>query len=45
MAALGRAMIEVQDAEIVIVGGGAIGSAIAWRRPEAGKRDGQRIET
>ena len=32
-------MAELRDAEIVIIGGGAIGCAIAWRLIEAGKRD------
>ena len=32
-------MTELRDAEIVIVGGGAIGCAIAYRLTEAGKRD------
>jgi glycine/D-amino acid oxidase-like deaminating enzyme len=34
----------LQDAEIVIVGGGAIGCAVAWRLVEAGKRDVLLIE-
>jgi glycine/D-amino acid oxidase-like deaminating enzyme len=34
----------LRDAEIVIVGGGAIGCAIAWRLSEAGQRDVLLIE-
>ena len=37
-------MTEVKDAEIVIVGGGAVGCAIAFRLTEAGKRDVLLIE-
>jgi glycine/D-amino acid oxidase-like deaminating enzyme len=37
-------MAELRDAEIVIVGGGAIGCAIAWRLTEAGRRDVLLIE-
>ena len=37
-------MAEVRDAEIVIVGGGAIGCAIAYRLTEAGARDVLLIE-
>ena len=33
------AMAELRDAEIVVVGGGAIGCAVAYRLAEAGKRD------
>jgi glycine/D-amino acid oxidase-like deaminating enzyme len=34
-----RNLVEIGDAEIVIVGGGAIGCAIAYRLAEAGKTD------
>ena len=37
-------MAELRDAEIVIVGGGAIGCAVAYRLIEAGKRDVLLIE-
>ena len=37
-------MAELQDAEIVIIGGGAIGCAIAWRLIEAGLTDVLLIE-
>ncbi len=37
-------MSELPDAEIVIIGGGAIGCAVAWSLAEAGKRDVLLIE-
>ena len=37
-------MGEIGDAEIVIVGGGAIGCAVAYRLAEAGQRDVLLIE-